>query len=134
MLVQCVRILSFYDCYARHWSDCREAFERVPGKRTQELLGQRDINYTEVADSIGKEIGKPSLRYVQAPDNQLRGAMVQMGMSANLVGLILEMAAALNSGYMKALEPRSAANTTPTSFETFAKEEFLPAYRERAAA
>ena len=104
------------------------------GKQTKELLGQRDIDYVEVASIIGKAIGKPSLGYVQAPDDQLRAAMVQMGMSANFVGLILEMAGALNSGHMKALEPRTAANTTPTSFDTFVEEEFAPAYREQAAA
>ena len=104
------------------------------GKQTKELLGQRDIDYLEVASIIGKAIGKPSLGYVQAPDDQLRAAMVQMGMSANFVGLILEMAGALNSGHMKALEPRTAANTTPTSFDTFVEEEFAPAYREQAAA
>ena len=108
--------------------------DEIQGKQTRELLGQRDIDYTEVATIIGKAIGKPSLGYIQAPDEQLRLAMMQMGMSANFVGLILEMAGALNSGYMKALEPRSASNTTPTSFETFVEEEFAPAYREQAAA
>ncbi len=71
---------------------------------------------------------------MQAPDDQMRAAMMQMGMSANFVGLILEMAGALNSGHMKGLEPRSAENTQPTSFETFVEEEFAPAYREQAAA
>ncbi len=104
------------------------------GKQTRELQGQRDLNYVEVASIISKAIGKASLGYVQAPDDQLRAAMVQMGMSVNFAGLILEMAGALNSGHMKALEPRSAANTTPTSFETFVQEEFAPAYREQAAA
>ncbi|MGC2246774.1 MAG: NmrA family NAD(P)-binding protein [Terriglobales bacterium] len=104
------------------------------GKTTRELLGQRDIDYTEAAAIIGKAIGKPDLRYIQAPDDQLRPAMVQMGMSVDLVGLILEMAAALNSGYMRALEPRSAANTTSTSFETFVTEEFVLAYRQQVAA
>ena len=104
------------------------------GKQTKELLGRRDLDYTEVAAVIGTAIGKPSLGYIHAPDDQLRPAMVQMGMSANLVGLILEMASALNSGYMRAIEPRSAANTTPTSFETFVEEEFAPAYREQVAA
>ncbi len=70
---------------------------------------------------------------MQAPDEQMRGAMTHMGMAANFVGLILEMAGSLNSGYMKALEPRSDSNTTPTSFETFAQEEFVPAFREQAA-
>jgi uncharacterized protein YbjT (DUF2867 family) len=104
------------------------------GKQTKELQGERDIDYNEVAAIIGKAIGKPTLGYTQAPDQQLRPALLQMGMSANFVGLLLEMAGALNSGHMKALEPRAAANTTPTSFETFVQEEFVPAYREHAAA
>jgi uncharacterized protein YbjT (DUF2867 family) len=104
------------------------------GKQSKELLGQRDLDYIEVASMIGKAIGKPSVGYVQAPDEQLREAMVQMGMQANMVSLILEMAGALNSGHMKALEPRTAANSTPTKFETFVDEEFAPAYREQTAA
>jgi uncharacterized protein YbjT (DUF2867 family) len=104
------------------------------GKQIHELQGQRDLDYVEVASIIGKAIGKPGLGYVQAPDEQLRASMVKMGMSANMAGLILEMAAAMNSGHMKMLEPRSAANTTPTSFEMFVQEEFVPAYREQSAA
>ncbi len=104
------------------------------GKQTQELLGQRDISYPEVASVIGKAIGKPDLKYTQLPDEQARPAMVQMGMSEQLAGLMLEMAAALNSGYMRALESRTATNTTPTSYETFVAETFLPAYRQQAAA
>lgn len=104
------------------------------GKTTRELQGARDLDYAEAAGIIGKAIGQPSLGYIHAPDDQLRGAMTQMGMSANFVGLILEMAGALNSGHMKMLEPRSAATTTPTTFETFVAEEFAPAYREQAAA
>jgi uncharacterized protein YbjT (DUF2867 family) len=104
------------------------------GKQPRELLGQRDLDYTEVATIIGNAIGKPSLGYVRAPDEQLRPALEQMGMSANFIGLLLEMAGALNSGFMKALEPRSAQNTTPTSYETFVNQEFVPAYlREKAA-
>jgi len=104
------------------------------GKQTRELQGQRDLDYVEAASIIGKAIEKPGLGYIQAPDEQLRASFVKMGMSANMAGLILEMAGALNSGHMKALEPRSATNTTPTSFETFVQEEFAPAYREQSAA
>jgi hypothetical protein len=46
----------------------------------------------------------------------------------------MEMIDALNSGYMRALEPRTAQNTTPTSFETFVAESFVPAYQQQAAA
>jgi len=104
------------------------------GKQTQELQGQRDLDYTEAATIIGKAIGKPDLGYIQAPDNQVRAAMVQMGMSENFASLILEMAAALNTGHMRALEPRSAVNTTPTKFEPFVVESFVPAYQQQAAA
>jgi uncharacterized protein YbjT (DUF2867 family) len=104
------------------------------GKQTRELQGQRDLDYTEVAAIIGKAIGKADLGYTQPPNDRIKAAMVQMGMSENLVGLILEMAGALNSGHMRALEPRSARNTTPTPYETFVAEEFVPAYKQQAAA
>jgi uncharacterized protein YbjT (DUF2867 family) len=104
------------------------------GKQTRELQGQRDLDYTEAARIIGKAIGKPGLAYVQPPDDQIRPAFQQMGMSPNMVDLLLEMVHALNSGQMKALEPRTPENTTPTSFEQFAQQEFLPAYHQRAVA
>jgi uncharacterized protein YbjT (DUF2867 family) len=104
------------------------------GKQTQELQGQRDLDYSEAATIIGKAISKPDLGYIQGPDNQIRAAMVQMGMSDNFAGLILEMAGALNTGHMRALEPRAASNTTPTKFETFVAEFFVPAYKQQAAA
>jgi len=104
------------------------------GKQTQELQGQRDLDYVEATTIIGRAIGKPDLGYIQAPDNQVRAAMVQTGMSENVAGLILEMAAALNTGHMRALEPRTASNTTPTKFETFVVDSFVPAYQQQAAA
>jgi uncharacterized protein YbjT (DUF2867 family) len=104
------------------------------GKQTRELLGERDLSYSEVAKIIGKAIGNPDMNYLQLPDEQLRAAFTEMGMSANVAELILEMAGALNSGHMRALEQRSAENTTPTSFETFVAEEFVPRYRGKSTA
>jgi uncharacterized protein YbjT (DUF2867 family) len=104
------------------------------GKQTQELHGQRDLDNNEAAAIIGQAIGKPDLKYIQAPHDQFRNAMVQMGLSENFAGLYLEMADALNSGHMRALEPRSERNTTPTRFETFVGDTFVPAYRHRPAA
>ena len=106
----------------------------VRGKQTRELLGHRDVTYTEVASMIGQAIGKPDLKYIQAPDDQFRGVLVQMGMSEQFARLLLEMIGALNSGYMRALEPRTPQNTTPTSFEAFTAEYFVPAYQQQAAA
>jgi uncharacterized protein YbjT (DUF2867 family) len=104
------------------------------GKQTQELQGQRDLDFTEIATIIGKAIGKPNLGYVHAPDDQVRSALVQTGMSDQFAGLILEMVAALNAGYMKALEPRTSRNTTSTPYETFVAESFVPAYQQQVAA
>jgi uncharacterized protein YbjT (DUF2867 family) len=104
------------------------------GKHTRELLGQRDLTYTEVATIIGQALGKPDLKYIQAPDDQFRAVLVQMGMSDQFARLMLEMVAALNSGYMRALEPRTPQNTTPTSYETFVAESFVPAYQPQVAA
>jgi uncharacterized protein YbjT (DUF2867 family) len=104
------------------------------GSQTRELLGQRDITMQEVATIIGKSISKPDLEYVQAPDAMLKPAMVQMGLSANMTDLLLEMSGSLNSGHMKALEKRSAKNTTPTSYETFVTEEFVPVFQGKSRA
>ena len=104
------------------------------GKQTLELQGQRDLDYTEIATIIGKAIGKPDLGYIQAPDNQLRAMLLQMGMSDNFVGLMFEMFDALNNGNMQALEPRTASTTTPTEYEIFVAEAFVPAYRQQTAA
>jgi uncharacterized protein YbjT (DUF2867 family) len=103
------------------------------GQQTRELLGQRDISYNEAARIIGAAIGKPALGYIQLPDEQVIQAMTGLGISKSLAILICEMAGSLNNGHMKALEPRTAANTTPTSFETFVQEVFLPAFKGQAA-
>ena len=103
-------------------------------KQTRELLGHRDLNYTEVAAIIGKAIGKPDLKYVQPPREQIQAGMVQSGMSNEFAALLLEMAEALNSGYMHALESRTPNNTAPTSYENFVAETFVPAYQQQAAA
>jgi uncharacterized protein YbjT (DUF2867 family) len=106
----------------------------VRGKQTRELLGPRDLTYTEVTTMIGRAIGKADLKYIQAPDDQFRSVLVQMGMSEQFAGLLLEMIGSLNSGYMRPLEPRTPQNTTPTSYETFVADTFVPAYQQQAAA
>jgi uncharacterized protein YbjT (DUF2867 family) len=103
------------------------------GQQTKELLGQRDITYNEVAKIVSAAIAKPGLAYVQLPDEQVIQAMSGMGISKNVATLLCEMSASLNNGHMKPLETRSAANTTPISFETFVQEVFLPTFKGQAA-
>jgi hypothetical protein len=82
---------------------------------------------------VGGAIGKPSLSYMQLPNEQFIEALTQMGFSRSFAGLMVEMTDALNDGRMRALEPRTAGNTTPTSFETFVQDVFVPAFRGKAA-
>lgn len=104
------------------------------GHTTQELLGQRDVSMPEVATIIGNAIGKPELRYQQVTYEQFHGALTQMGASKSIADLYVEMAQGMNSGQVAALEPRSPRNTTPTSYERFVAEEFVPAYEGKSAA
>ena len=104
------------------------------GQQRRELLGQRDLTYTEVAKIIGRAVGMPNLEYHQATPEQVRESLTKMGMSLNMANLLLEMCDSLNSGYMRALEPRSPRNTTPTPYEDFVAKEFVPRYQVRPTA
>jgi uncharacterized protein YbjT (DUF2867 family) len=113
-----------------------EALLKLDFKRqqSQELQGQRDLTMAEAMVIVGKAIGKPGLQYVQLPSSQLQPILTQLGMSENFAQLLLEMTAALNSGYMRALEKRSAQNTTSTPYETFAAQAFVPLYKAKSHA
>jgi uncharacterized protein YbjT (DUF2867 family) len=107
----------------------------IRGKQIRELHGHGDLTYTDVTSTIGKAIGKTDLKYIQLSGDQFGAALVQMGgMSQQVADLLVEMTAALNSGKMHPLEPRTPQNTTPTTYETFVNESFVPAYQEQVAA
>ena len=99
------------------------------GKQTQELLGERDLSMTDAAVVISRGIGKPDLRYVQFSYEQVEQTLVQMGLSTKTAAYLIEMFQGFNNGIVAGMQPRSAANTTPTSIETFVKEVFAPAYQ-----
>lgn len=98
------------------------------GHQTHDLQGQRDLNYLEITAIIGAAIGKPDLQYQLISSEQFATFLEQIGWSRNVAGLMAEMVDGQNEGHVRALEPRSASNTTPTSFEQFVSETFLPAY------
>jgi uncharacterized protein YbjT (DUF2867 family) len=103
------------------------------GKGTQELLGPRDLTMQEIVALIAKWLNKPDLRYAQIPYDQVEKVLLQMGASPKTAASFIELFQAINNGIVTATEPRSAANTTPTTIETFVKEVFAPAYRGKAA-
>jgi uncharacterized protein YbjT (DUF2867 family) len=104
------------------------------GKQTRELLGERDLSMAEATAAIARGIGKPDLRYQQFPYDQMAQALTQMGFSPKKAAVYIEMFQAVNAGVIAAREPRSRENTTPTSFETFVRDTFAPAYGAKAPA
>jgi len=102
------------------------------GKRTQELLGQRDLTLTEVVAVIAKGLRKPDLRYVEFPYDQVEKVLEQMGAQAKTVASFIELFQGINNGIVTATETRSPVNTTPTSIESFVKEVFAPVYRGKS--
>jgi uncharacterized protein YbjT (DUF2867 family) len=101
-------------------------------KQTRELLGERDLSMAEATAIIARGIGKPDLRYVQFPYDQVQQGLEQMGMSPKKAAVYIEMFNAINGGVLAAQEPRSRENTTATSFEKFVQDVFAPAYHGKA--
>jgi uncharacterized protein YbjT (DUF2867 family) len=102
------------------------------GKQTRELLGERDVSMTEVTAAIARGISKSDLRYEQFSYEQMQQVLMQIGIPPKTAAVYIEMYKAINAGVVAAREPRSPENTTPTSFEKFAQDVFLPAFHEKA--
>jgi uncharacterized protein YbjT (DUF2867 family) len=103
------------------------------GSSIQELHGQRDISMKEAASIVGNSIGKPNLGYMQVPFMMLEPALVQMGLPKRTAALLIEMWKGANAGLIASQEARSAKNTTSTTLETFASEQFAPVYLGKTA-
>ena len=90
------------------------------GTVVREVLGERDLTYAEVTAIIGARLGKTDLPYVQLPYADMAALLTSVGMSADAARLHVGMMRALNEQRIGPREGRSAANSTPTSFEEFA--------------
>jgi len=103
------------------------------GSSIHYLLGQRDLTLTEAAAVIGGKIGKTGLPYVMFPYNEAEKAMITMGLSPDMSRNYVEMSKAFNDGLIKPAV-RTAMNATPTSFEVFCDDVFVPLYARKMAA
>lgn len=91
------------------------------GKSVDEVLGQRDISYDEIAHIYGREIGIPGLKYIQLPEDEFISSMLKMGAGKSATGKFYEFTRLINEGKVSGFYTRTAANTTPTSVEDFTK-------------
>jgi uncharacterized protein YbjT (DUF2867 family) len=92
------------------------------GVLVRELLGPRDMTYSEATRIIGKWIGMPGLRYVQCSYAEHTEAMLQAGTSPNFASLYMDMMRIVNDGRLITRAGRTPENTTPTRLEDFARE------------
>lgn len=99
------------------------------GITLREILGPRDYSMQEATAILGAAIGKPDLAYVCFPDDDFKKGLQGAGFSADVARNFVEMNAAFNAGSIQITAKRSAANTTVTTLEQFAREVFAPAFQ-----
>jgi uncharacterized protein YbjT (DUF2867 family) len=90
--------------------------------------GQRDLTMPEVAQVLGKAIGKPDLQYIQFSNADAKAGMLQAGIPETIADGYTELFDSLNNGFYLNDYTRTPENTTPTSIEDFAQE-FAVAYQ-----
>jgi uncharacterized protein YbjT (DUF2867 family) len=91
------------------------------GKKVEDLLGQSDLSLDEAIAVIARRIGMPDLKYVQFPYDEAAKGLMEMGFSADVSRLFIEMSRALNDGLFAVGRARTQDNTTPTSIEEFSE-------------
>jgi uncharacterized protein YbjT (DUF2867 family) len=99
------------------------------GHTIEYVLGPADLTFNEVTAMLGKEIGKPDLKYVQFSYEDAKKAMVGSGyLTENMADLYNQMAESFNNGKATNEHKRTPENSTPTSVADFAKT-FAGAYQ-----
>lgn len=90
------------------------------GHVVRNLLGHRDISYVEATSILGRCLGVDDARYTQVPFESMNEVLVAVGFSADYARQYVDMTRAFNSGELTDPTPRTAENTTTTSFDEFA--------------
>jgi uncharacterized protein YbjT (DUF2867 family) len=83
----------------------------------------------EIAAVLGAAIGKPDLQWHTFTDEQVKESMLQRGMPAAMVGMLVELNAAIHSGLMREDYDKHKPALGKVKLEEFAKE-FAAVYNE----
>jgi uncharacterized protein YbjT (DUF2867 family) len=92
--------------------------------RVREVLGPRDYTMAQATTVLGTAIDKPDLSYVQLSYADARAGMIQAGVSSSFADAVMLTARSFNDGDVWAQEERSPLNTTRTTLEQFAEEDY----------
>jgi len=100
--------------------------------RTIHYIASDELSPNEVAAILGKAIGKPDLKWVAIPDEQLLNGMLAMGMNAGIARGMIEMNASRRGGRLYEDYIRHRPVLGKTKMTEFAKE-FSAAYSKAVA-
>lgn len=84
------------------------------------VLGPEDLSLDDMAAIVGQVLGRP-VRYQQVPAEAYKAQLVRYGASEAFAQAFIDMSVAKDAGLDHCI-PRSADNTTPTSFPTWCTE------------
>jgi uncharacterized protein YbjT (DUF2867 family) len=90
------------------------------------VLGPEDLSLDEMAAIMTDVLGRP-IRYQQVPEDAYEAQLLRFGASEDFARGLLEMHRAKDRG-LDLSEPRTAENTTPTTFQRWCAEELAPAF------
>ena len=90
------------------------------------VLGPENLSLNDMAAILTEVLGKP-IRYQQIPGEAYKAQLMQHGASEHFAQRLVDMHAAKDNGLDNA-EPRTAENTTPTSFRQWCEEVLKPAF------
>ena len=96
------------------------------GASAVHLIGPKSVSQTDLVTALGQAIGKP-VRYAQVTLAEVEQGMKQAGLKPTLVSLYVEMLQGAGKGLLLP-EDGGLVVPTPTTFGTFAKQVFAPAY------
>ncbi|MGB8423430.1 NAD(P)H-binding protein [Paraburkholderia sp.] len=89
------------------------------------VLGPEDLSFGDMARIMSEVLAKP-VRFQQIPFEAYKSRFIEFGMSEAMAQGMTDMARAKDEGLDNA-EPRTAENTTPTSFREWCEEVLKPA-------
>jgi uncharacterized protein YbjT (DUF2867 family) len=97
------------------------------GKQVVELQGSGDTGYEEVAEILSGLLDR-KIEHITVTDVQLVESLAGMGISKVMAEALAELVHGILDQKVEYHEPRSAANTTPTTYREFAEQVFKPAF------
>lgn len=107
-----------------------EEIEKPFEGRTIRYIASEEVSPNEIAKILGEAIGKPELKWVVIPDEQLLNGMLSIGMNLQVANGFVEMQASQRSGLLYEDYYRNKPTLGKVKLTDFAKE-FSTVYNQK---